>query len=117
MTRILALDVEVLLASMPAGPVDAVHRLQWLIDALGPHADVRVVLLALRDRTGVELGQLALGELGKRVTGCEAAFGEVSRPMNRGCSPAFEIVRVGLLILRGMAAARAGRKLPLCSTW
>lgn len=70
MARILALDVEVLLlASTPAGQVEGVHRLQWLIEALRPHADVRVVLLALRDRTGVELGQLALGELGKRVMG------------------------------------------------
>lgn len=70
MARILAIDVEaLLLASTSAGTVEGVHRLQWLIEALRPYHDIRVVLLALRNRTGVELEQLALGELRERVIG------------------------------------------------
>lgn len=70
MTRILALDVEALL--LGATPAEVLHEKQqllWLIDALRPHPDVRIVLLALRDRNGVSIEQLRLGELAGRVLG------------------------------------------------
>lgn len=78
MARILAVDIEVLpRVSERAGAVEGGHRLPWLSGALRSHTDVRVVLLSLRDKSGVELEQLALGALSERVLG--NTFGMVQR--------------------------------------
>jgi len=69
-TRILALDVEALLQGAPSAEVPhGSQPLLWLVDAVRPHPDVLIVLLALRDRKGGSIEQLRLGELAGRVLG------------------------------------------------
>jgi transposase InsO family protein len=68
MPRVLALNVAVLHYGMPSiQGVGGPPRHRSLVDALWPHSEARIVLLALCDRRSVAIEQLGLGELASRV--------------------------------------------------
>lgn len=70
MHRMLALDVEVLEQGTSSTQGGRDHpRFRWLVDALRSHPDVRIVLLALRDRFPSAVELQCLDELAERMMG------------------------------------------------